>query len=511
MNRARHWATLLLAAGLALALASGLGACDGASEDNAALAPTQPAPSTAVPGELPAPATPAPPTERLRPPPTPTPDGPIPEPETHVPADGGRLEVPAAETAAAEPEPSALLAVPPSQSMRLSTFPAAKRDTPPGTYTTITVGSWHACALTAADAVCWGLRSGTPWDTPAGPYRDITAAGSDTCAIRSSGEIVCWGANGEPDSSRDAPPGRYTALSMMADYDYARALTNGGEAVCWGGGLRAPPPDPPPGTYSTISVGSFKSGLGDFSVTACALTSAGAVVCWEGVRETGLSPQRVDEYPNDYDYRAVDVKGSGVCALTATGELMSGDQGTFGGGINDRCGLPTPEGSDRYAAVSAGKNYTCALTDAGVAECVTHSWFWEGKAQVMQPPLSAGDDRYTTISVGDHHGACALTEAGAAVCWMAGDNKVPHPDPAPGPYIAVSDGFGHTCALTELGDAVCWGWNNFGQAEVPSGRYAVIQAGVTQTCAITQAGEPVCWGWDHWIADFPAVPTRTSA
>ena len=83
--RARRFAALLLAAGLALVLASGMAACAGASDNAPASAPTGSAPPTAAPAEPPAPvespaettqtpiATPDPPTSLAESPPAPAP------------------------------------------------------------------------------------------------------------------------------------------------------------------------------------------------------------------------------------------------------------------------------------------------------------------------------------------------------------------------------------------------------------------------------------------------------
>ena len=80
--------------------------------------------------------------------------------------------------------------------------------------------------------------------------------------------------------------------------------------------------------------------------------------------------------------------------------------------------------------------------------------------------------------------------------------------PAPGRYVSVSDGLGHTCALTDQGEATCWGWNNLGQAEVPPGRYRALSAGVLGTCALTEEGEMVCWGWSSSQYHFDSGPYR---
>ena len=382
-------------------------------------------------------------------------------------------------------------------------------DTPPGVYTGITVGERHACALTKdGEAVCWDVAGGARWDTPPGSYTFITAEDSTTCAITEDGEIVCWGWGGEvrpeygSDPSRDAPTERYTALTMIGDYTCA--LTDEGAVVCWGSEDQWPAlPDPPPGRYTAISGRYYNSGYGGEFETMCALSDSGDIVCWQGTNTN------TEEYVRRYsgDYRTVNVWRAGFCALTADGEATSGNHGYLSGD----CGLASHDGSVRYTALAVGRGYNCAITDSGTAVCAEDDrWQWfEGSLAVMKPPDPA-PDRLVFISVGGGYGvaqglACALTEAGEAVCWGDRERRVERPDPPPGGYVAVSDGLGHTCALTTDGEAACWGWNNFGQVDVPPGSYTTISAGHRSTCAITEAGGGLCWGNGGPPWRFPAL------
>ena len=301
---------------------------------------------------------------------------------------------------------------------------------------------------------------------------------------------------------RDAPPDRSSASGSGDGYNCA--LTDSAEAVCWvsDGFWGLLPPDPPPGRYTSIRVGSWSDGLGSHYTTVCAIADTGDIVCWQGAHTSG-EPQSIVHYPGDY--AVVRILGSSFCALTSDGKLVSAG---WGWDVSPGCVQITADDSARYVAIDTDRNHFCAITAAGRAECVTHGlgWLWSGALTVMHPPDPPPGRHYTAISL-DGGSACALTDSGEEVCWEAVENKVEPPDPPPGPYVAVSDGLGHTCVLAEDGEAVCWGRNNYGQAEAPSGRYIAISAGYAATCALTDEGEPVCWGWGYLDGrGFPPGP-----
>ncbi len=98
---------------------------------------------------------------------------------------------------------------------------------------------------------------------------------------------------------------------------------------------------------------------------------------------------------------------------------------------------------------------------------------------------------FTTVAVGGDYAACALTEAGKAMCWNANDPLAV--GTLPGRYIAIDAAEGTTCAVAEDGEAVCWG-SDAAASEAPPGRYTAISTTSGYTCALREDGEAACWG-----------------
>ena len=144
----------------------------------------------------------------------------------------------------------------------------------------------------------------------------------------------------------------------------------------------------------------------------------------------------------------------------------------------------------RYTAIDArGERQVCGLRETSEVVC----WY----DYYSEPQTRSG--RYTALSVGGD--VCALTEDGEVVCL--GREDFP-----PGRYTALAVGWQHACALNEAGEAVCWAWasrrskdeepykNPFHDALIqpPPGPFIAISASEFRSCAVTEVGEVVCWG-----------------
>ncbi len=382
-------------------------------------------------------------------------------------------------------------------------------DTPPGPFTAIAVGGHRgACAIAeSGEIVCWDWGDGAKAITLPGRYVAIDADRGVTCAVTDAGEAGCWRGDDRGGVLRS---GGFTAIGTNGAYTCA--VTEAGEIRCWLPfsdkaedfewplGVPAPPGDP----FVAVTVGAAVFVDPPITgATVCAARVGGGRECWLEV-PPHHTDGRVDQSPRDGEPSAPLV-GSDFCSVNGWGFP---DCDEFGA---------------RYTVVSRSREHVCGVTPDGLAECRTVGAFAlaYGAFDVVDPP-DVSPARYVAISMtevfreadaeayAEVYGcgrnepvdlcpdtdvvACALTDAGEAVCWRSIHNKAAPPDPQPGRYVAVSDGGYHTCALTEEGAVICWGWNNFGQAGSPSGRYTAVSAGKFHTCAVAEDGELVCWG-----------------
>jgi uncharacterized protein (TIGR03437 family) len=229
-----------------------------------------------------------------------------------------------------------------------------------------------------------------------------------------------------------------------------------------------------------------------------------------------------------------------TCAVTSAGAVLcwgSNVSGQLGNGTNTKSLTPVPVNglTSGVVAITAGQAFTCALTRAGTVMCWgvnTTGDLGNGTTKDSNIPVevlnlagSAPLGGVVAISAGQYH-ACAVTSSGAVLCW--GDNAEGElgPEPSgfrtglpnqvtgiPSDIVAISAGSYFTCAQTSTGGAWCWGSGGDGQlgagpnlpnqnpvavldlaGTAPLGGMAQISAGFDDTCAVTNAGAVLCWG-----------------
>ena len=381
----------------------------------------------------------------------------------------------------------------------------------------IALGRHFACRLLESRSVeCWGendewevgppslgVSTGTP--TPVEGLTDITSidlGGHTGCAVDTSGDVYCWGYNGDDHAIVPNATSELLVPTQVAAVSEILAVAVSGAHVC-------------------------------------ALTERHKVVCWgwNGEGQCG-SADAVDQPipPNEVDGLSgvikVVVGGSHSCALLDDGTVACwGDNGVGQLGIGTMGGAyPVPSvvsGLSDIVDVSASFDSTCSLTASGEVYC----WGDNGEGQLGVDPSVAEDVLRPTrvlgltdaigVSVGWFVG-CAVHRDGRVSCWgnnFSGalgrgtmDDGI-HPSPALVQQLAnvvqVAAGSASVCALLVDGTARCWGDNDYGQLGagavddgiVPTPTRAFeghelseVEAGNRNTCGITVGGRLVCCG-----------------
>ncbi len=275
----------------------------------------------------------------------------------------------------------------------------------------VTAGGEHTCALTVGGGVeCWGdnttgqLGNGstTRTDAPtsvvglASGTTAVAAGQYHSCATTTAGTVLCWGYNDSGQLGNGTLTNATTpvavslgvfgsAISVTAGGAFSCALTNGGGVICWGdnsygelgSGSSISRSLTPLAVAGLASVVQISAGY----THACAVTSAGGVVCWGDNAEGQLGN---GTQTNSNVAVAVSGLSSGVvavaagayhtCAVTnAGGAVCWGDNGTgdLGNGNMTRSLIPVPVSglSAGVKSVSAGENYSCAVTNTGAVWC----------------------------------------------------------------------------------------------------------------------------------------------
>lgn len=149
-------------------------------------------------------------------------------------------------------------------------------DVPEGRFVSIDAGAAHFCALAEDQSiVCWGAGSGmndAPVEpdgscpvaltmvhqgqnqAPPGTYTFVSAGPLHTCAVRTDTTVVCWGAGTTDDDCTDPwnscgqsmPPAETGFVQVSTGFRNSCGLKTDGTVVCWGsdaGGRSTPPPE----------------------------------------------------------------------------------------------------------------------------------------------------------------------------------------------------------------------------------------------------------------------------
>ena len=343
--------------------------------------------------------------------------------------------------------------------------------------TSVVVGSYHTCALTADGGVkCWGdnrygalgdgttANRATPGDVSglAGGVTAIATGYYHTCALMDAfhgGGVKCWGYNsagqlGDGSFTDSATPVLVDGsendgvTALAAGYGHTCALTTGGVVKCWGPRNYASTP----GDVNGLPSGVLALAAGGYHT--CALMDAlqgGGVKCWgyntdgqlgDGTFIDSATPVDVVGSEND-EVTALAAGGSHTCALTMGGGVKcwgSNHFGQLGDGTTNWRPTPVlvlglPSGGVTAIAAGGGGDHTCALMTGGGVKC----WGANGAGQLGD---GTPTDRTTPVDV------FGLENGGVT---------------------AIAAGGGHTCALMTGGGVKCWG-SNYGQSAHPQPR-----------------------------------------
>lgn len=308
-----------------------------------------------------------------------------------------------------------------------------------------------------------------------------------------------------PDTTT-ARPAQPTFAMVTVGNTGACALTDAGDAYCWGRALGDTVDLPgPERVMSGVKLQQIARG----NAYACALTVDREVFCWGVDLSNGLgvpaaariplgdatrvlTPTRVPGLP---PIQAISAGSYATCALATDGRLFCwGDLPDPTGRNMGAAGTaPQALGGDlRFRSISLRGRHLCGIATTGTAYC----WGWDvgGEAGatgsredlVFTPRAVQGVD--VASAVAGQRMSCVISTAGQGHCWghnvagklgsgVAADPPEPTtapfvkhtPTPLPGglTFSSIDPGMGETaCGVITSGRVYCWGVNGFGQAGI---------------------------------------------
>jgi alpha-tubulin suppressor-like RCC1 family protein len=321
----------------------------------------------------------------------------------------------------------------------------------------------------------------------------VAAAGYHGGAIDGAGTLWMWGENSS--SQLGIPGGMDSATPVMTGSGFSKLAagpTNGfhscaiattGELYCWGsngdgeignGGLEALAP-------TKIGAASDWMGIATGAASTCGIRAPGSLWCWgwNGNRRIGVDgiDTAYEPYPvtDTMDWTAVDLGSGFGCAIRADTTLWcwgANDVSQLARTGPDSLPAVVAEITSSWAQVSAGDAHACGRRLDGSI------WCWgddaDGRLGVVATPgrpTQVGTAiGWRDISAGGRH-TCAVHEDRSLHCWGSNElgqvGKTPSAAPFTEPtrvgdrndWYDVECGASHTCGVVEDGSLYCFGSN----------------------------------------------------
>ncbi len=400
--------------------------------------------------------------------------------------------------------------------------------------------------------------------------KQVGLGSRSSCALAGTGQVQCWGSNDygalgrgfmAPYPENYQTPAPVVSLTNVVRLTHGGALTmcairSTGELMCWGAN-----------TYGQLGIGSTidsyratptrASTLGDNAVFVatsahsdnafgytCALRGTGVVLCAgfnaNGQLADGTTTDRssfVSTTVNAMPWNGQDLTtGEGTtCAGKDNGSARCWGTNTTGQlGVGDELERTTPAAIvglfTSAGAVTSGSGHSCVLMTDGTAACMGGNQFGQlgdgttashSRATDVTGLVTTKD--VTSISASHEHHTCVALADGHAKCWglnaggQIGDGSavnrlVPTFVYNMNNVVQVTTGAGHSCALLVDGSIKCWGDNDVGQLGdgTTTRRYlpvvvvglatnaVAIAAGRYHTCAQLVDDTVQCWGANYY-------------
>ena len=338
-----------------------------------------------------------------------------------------------------------------------------------------------------------------------------------TCIINSTKSLLCWGSNANGRLGLGNTTDQYSPVAVtftnggtvekVADSGgyplHNCAIMTNGSLYCWGknsDGELGIGSTTEQNTPQLVNLGSGVKAV-DVSVGSsftCAVTDAGALMCWGsngygrlGIGSTSPSyhstPQNASLPTNR---KAVDVQLGHVhaCALLDNGDVACwGYNGAGGLGTGNTVQRTSPtvvslDSQRQVASISPGKHHTCISYDNGSVVCAGR----DNRGQQGDASDTSNDVTFTytdqlanlsIIALAGEYVSCALLANGTAQCWgeggegqmgdgTTGDNAYPDDlvnTPSGRFIVDMSMSGQHACIVLDDESVACWGLNNNGQ------------------------------------------------